>query len=410
MKRVFYGWIIAGCAFFTLLVTNGLTFAGITVFDESMLREFGWSRGTLKFRDMLTMALAGVLSPLAGAIADKYGVKWLMVGGAALLGVALLLYGQVGSALQMYGVHVLFAVVLASCGIVMAVILVSRWFVQKRGMATGIAMVGTSMGGALFPALGGMLVGPYGWRSSLMFYAIFPAVLVVVILLLVRERPSDMGLQPLGAGAAGPAGTPASGVDYGEAIRSRTFWLIAAAGSMTFYAILGISAHLFLHLRGQGFDVQTAARGLSWMFLMGLTGKFLFGYLADLFDHKLVLLVNLGIMLAGSLALASMNTGLFWPFVICFGLGWGGIYTLLQLLTMDAFGLRAAGRVLGTRTVIDAFGGGLGPWVTGWLFDRTGSYQVPFLLVSGLILVTFISSTTLRIKTPAATAGSGSGR
>ena len=410
MKRVFYGWIIAGCAFFTLLVTNGLTFAGITVFDESMLREFGWSRGTLKFRDMLTMALAGLLSPLAGAIADKYGVKWLMVGGAALLGVALLLYGQVGSALQMYGVHVLFAVVLASCGIVMAVILVSRWFVQKRGMATGIAMVGTSMGGALFPALGGMLVGPYGWRSSLMFYAIFPAVLVVVILLLVRERPSDMGLQPLGAGAAGPAGTPASGVDYGEAIRSRTFWLIAAAGSMTFYAILGTSAHLFLHLRGQGFDVQTAARGLSWMFLMGLTGKFLFGYLADLFDHKLVLLVNLGIMLAGSLALASMNTGLFWPFVICFGLGWGGIYTLLQLLTMDAFGLKAAGRVLGTRTVIDAFGGGLGPWVTGWLFDRTGSYQVPFLLVSGLILVTFISSTTLRIKTPAATAGSGSGR
>jgi len=337
-------------------------------------------------------------------------VKWLMVGGAALLGVALLLYGQVGSALQMYGVHVLFAVVLASCGIVMAVILVSRWFVQKRGMATGIAMVGTSMGGALFPALGGMLVGPYGWRSSLMFYAIFPAVLVVVILLLVRERPSDMGLQPLGAGAAGPAGAPASGVDYGEAIRSRTFWLIAAAGSMTFYAILGISAHLFLHLRGQGFDVQTAARGLSWMFLMGLTGKFLFGYLADLFDHKLVLLVNLGIMFAGSLALASMNTGLFWPFVICFGLGWGGIYTLLQLLTMDAFGLKAAGRVLGTRTVIDAFGGGLGPWVTGWLFDRTGSYQVPFLLVSGLILVTLISSTTLRIRTPAVTAGSGSGR
>jgi MFS family permease len=401
MKRVFYGWIIAGCAFFTLLVTNGLTFAGITVFDESMLREFGWSRGTLKFRDLLTMALAGVLSPLAGAIADKYGVKWLMAFGATTLVAALLLYGQVGSALQMYGVHILFAVVLSTCGIVMAVILVSRWFVTKRGTATGIAMVGTSMGGVLFPALGGMLVGPYGWRSSLMFYAIFPAVLLVVILLLVRERPSDMGLQPLGAGAAGPAGAPATGVDYSEAVRSRTFWLIAAAGSMTFYAILGISSHVFLYLRGQGFDVQTAARGLSWMFLMGLTGKFLFGYLADLFDHKLVLLVNLGIMFAGSLALASMNTGLFWPFVICFGLGWGGIYTLLQLLTMDAFGLKAAGRVLGTRTVIDAFGGGLGPWVTGWLFDRTGSYQVPFLLVSGLILLTLLISTGLTIHQPA---------
>jgi MFS family permease len=117
-----------------------------------------------------------------------------------------------------------------------------------------------------------------------------------------------------------------------------------------------------------------------------------------------VLLVNLGIMFAGSLALASMNTGLFWPFVICFGLGWGGIYTLLQLLTMDAFGLKAAGRVLGTRTVLDAIGGGLGPWVTGWLFDRTGSYQVPFLVVSALILVTFFSSMALRMSQAAADA------
>ena len=185
-------------------------------------------------------------------------------------------------------------------------------------------------------------------------------------------------------------------MEYRDAVRTRTFWIIAAAGSMTFYAILGISSHLFLHLRGQGFDVPTAARGLSWLFLMGLTGKFLFGYLADLFDHKRVLLVNLGIMLTGSLALASMSEALFWPFVVCFGLGWGGIYTLLQLLTMNAFGLKAAGRVLGTRTVLDAIGGGLGPWITGWLFDRTGGYQVPFLLVSGLIFVTLVAASALR--------------
>ena len=198
MRRVFYGWVIAGTAFFTLLVTNGLTFAGITVFDESMLRDFGWSRGTLKFRDLLTMGLAGVLSPIAGAIADKYGVKWLMAGGATLLAIALLLYGQIGNVAHMYAIHVLFAGVLASCGIVMAVILVSRWFVKKRGTATGLAMVGTSMGGALFPALGAWLVGLYGWRISLMLYAVFPAALLLVILFLVRERPSDMGLLPYG--------------------------------------------------------------------------------------------------------------------------------------------------------------------------------------------------------------------
>jgi MFS family permease len=405
MKRIFYGWVITGCAFFALLVTNGLTFSGITVFDKSMLAEFGWSRGTLKFRDLLTMGLAGVLSPLAGAIADKYGVKWLMVAGAALLAVALLLYGFIGSALHMYAIHIAFAAVLASCGIVMAVILVSRWFVKRRGTATGIALVGTSLGGALYPAIGAWLIGQFGWRSSLMIYAAFPVVLLIVLLAFVRERPADMGLQPLGAEPGAGAGGQASagGVDYGAAIRTPAFWILAGSGAATFYAILGISAHLILHFSGPGFgwDLPAAARGLSWLFMMGLTGKFLFGYLADLFDHKRVLLANLGIMLAGSVALATLNPAFYWPFIVCFGLGWGGIYTLLQLLTMDAFGLKAAGRVLGTRTVVDAIGGGLGPWVTGLLFDWTGSYRLPFLVVSVLILLTLVGATALRIAPPA---------
>jgi sugar phosphate permease len=402
-KTVFYGWTIVACAFFTLLVTNGLTFSGMMVFDESMLREFGWTRGALKFRDLLTMALAGLLSPLAGAIADKYGLKAMMIGGALLLTGSLLLYGQIGSAMQMYGIHILFAVVLATCGIVMAVILVTRWFVKYRGTATGIVMVGTSMGGAIYPAIGASLLNSYSWRTSLMIFAAFPALLVVVLALFVRERPSDMGLLPLGAEATGPGKTfVAGGMDYSDAIRTPSFWLIAFAGMCTFYSILGVSSNLILHLRGMGYSIPDAAHTLSWLFMMGLAGKFLFGYLADHFDHKRVLQVNLVIMLAGSLALASVSAAAIWPFIILFGLGWGGIYTLLQLLTMDAFGLKAAGRILGTRTVIDSIGGGLGPFVTGYLFDRTGAYQVSFLVVSGLVVATIVAASFLRIEAPAA--------
>jgi MFS family permease len=407
MTKVFYGWVVTGCAFFALAVTNGLTFSGITVFDESMLREFGWTRGTLKFRDLLTMALAGVLSPLAGALADKYGVKWLMVGGATLLTVALVLYGFIGTAAHMYAIHTLFAVVLATCGIVMAVILVSRWFVKNRGTATGLAMVGTSLGGAVFPAVGASLVGIYGWRTSLMLFAVAPALLLVVLLTLLRERPSDMGLAPLGAGTPSQAAVAAGGMEYRDALRTPVFWMIAAAGMMTFYCILGTSAHVFLYLRGLGVPVAEAARGLSWLFVMGLIGKFVFGYVADRLPHKTVLVINVGIMLAGSLALASMRPGGFWPFVVLFGLGWGGIYTMLQLLTIDAFGLKAAGKVLGTRTVVDALGGGLGPWLTGILFDRTGSYQVPFMVISGLVALTFVTAALLRVETGARPAAAG---
>jgi sugar phosphate permease len=403
MKRIFYGWVITGCAFFALMVSNGLTFGGITVFDESMLAEFGWTRSTLKFRDLLTMTLAGALSPFAGALADRFGVKWLMVFGGALLAVALLLYGFIGSAGQMYAIHIAFAVTLATAGIVMGVILISRWFVKQRGTATGLALVGTSAGGALFPLIGAWLIPQVGWRTSLMILAAFPVALVFVVLALVRDRPASMGLEPLGAGTgpgggAGGGASPAGGMEFREALRTPAFWLIAAAGMLTFYAILGTSGHVFLHLRGLGVPVQEAARGLSWLFVMGLAGKIAFGFLADRFDHKRVLLVDIGVMLAGSLALASMRPEAFWPFVILFGLGWGGIYTMLQLLTIDLFGLKAAGRILGTRTVLDALGGGLGPWLPGLLFDRTGGYQLPFVIITGCVVLTFAAAAALRVR------------
>ena len=108
--KIFYGWNIAVCAMLVLWVSNGLIIPGITAFDPSLLEEFGWSRGTLKFRDLITFALAGLLGPLAGAAADRYGVRRFMLFGAALLAVCMVLYGRITSVMHMYAIHALFAV------------------------------------------------------------------------------------------------------------------------------------------------------------------------------------------------------------------------------------------------------------------------------------------------------------
>ncbi len=217
-----------------------------------------------------------------------------------------------------------------------------------------------------------------------------------------------MGLDPLGsfAGTSSPSAA-LSGMSYGGALRTWTFWAISLCAMTTFYSILGVQSHLVLHLRGLGFAPAAAAGGLSLMYVAGLVGKFLFGYLADILDRKMVFVGNVAVMLLGSLCLSSMNPALFWPFVILFGFGWGGLYTLLQLLTMDSFGLKAGGKILGTITVLDAFGGGLGPWVSGVLFDKTGNYQASFLVVSGLIAVALLIALTLRIPAPEGRAEAG---
>lgn len=401
--KLFYGWVIAALTMGTLMISNGLIIPGITVFDGALLEEFGWNRGTLKFRGLLTFAIAGLLGPFAGALADRFGVKRLMAFGAVLLSGCLLAYARINSAMGMYVIHTLYAVVLATCGLIVSVMLVSHWFVARRGTAIGIALVGTSLGGIVFPQLGTALIERHGWRRAFEIEAAFPIVLLVIVLLFVRNRPEDMGLRALGADAGPDAatgdGSPSdtlAGVAYADALRTPTFWALAFAAMTTFYAILAAQAHLFLHLSDIGLDAATAARGVSLLFLLALFGKFGFGFLADRLDQKRVFLANLLVMLAGAVLLASMQSSLLWPAIMLFGVGWGGLYTLLQLLTMNSFGLRDAGKILGTITVLDALGGGLGIWLTGVLFDQTGSYRAPFTVIAVLVFLALLAATRVR--------------
>jgi sugar phosphate permease len=395
---LFYGWTIVGCALLALLVTNGLTIGGLTVFDEVLIKEFGWSRGRLKFRDLLQFGVAGLLSPLAGGLADRFGVRPLMFFGSLLMSAGFALYSRIDSLAGMYGIHLLFAVCLASCGLAINVLVVSRWFVHRRGTAIGLTLVGTSLGGILMPPLNTWLVSSLGWRNAFLVLAGLPVLLFLVLLALVKESPADLGVPPLGAApvSAGQAYAP-EGMEFKDALKTWSFWVLAVSAMMTFYCILGVAAHLFLHLRGQGLEPAAAARGISLLFGMGLLGKFSFGWLGDVMDRKTVFILNLGVMLVGSLCLASMRASLFWPFLFFFGFGWGGLYTMLQLLTVDCFGLKAAGKILGMITVLDAIGGGLGPWITGVLFDRTRSYALPFAVVAGLVFLALLAGLTLRV-------------
>ena len=398
MKKPYYGWIIALSAMTVLFISNGITISGIRVFDSALLEDFGWSRGALAFRDFLTFAIAGLLGPFAGGLADRYGVKRLMVVGALLLVGLMFAYSRLQSTLDLYLIHTGFAVVLASCGLIVSIMLVSRWFVARRGTAIGLTVVGTSLGGMVFPQLGTALIERYGWRQAFALEALIPVLLILVIALVVREFPSDVGLNPLGASADDQRDSPIEqqGLAYAEVLKTPTFWALAFAAGTTFYAIMAAVGHLFLYGTDLGFSPQKAGSMLSAAFGMALIGKFGFGMLADYWNEKYVFLLNLAVMLAGGVLLASLSPGLLWPAVILFGLGWGGLYTLLQLLTVDSFGLKAAGKILGTIAVVDAIGGGLGSWLTGIFYDRSGDYRISFTVLAVLVFLALVAATQVK--------------
>lgn len=384
MARVF-PWVIALLAAIALMVSNGMSITGLPVYDEAIIGEFGWSRGELKFRDMVTMALTGLLAPFAGVLIDRYGVRVCMLVGWCVLGLAYACYGLLNGLAALYAIHAMLAIVLVFCGLNAAVILVSHWFVERRGTAIGLALVGTSLGGALFPQYGTWMIAHVGWREALHAAIAFPLVMFVLTLLVIRDRPRG------GRGADDArARVAVAGIDYRDAIRTKTFWALAVIAMSTFYTVLGVQAHLFLYMRDLEFTPEQATNAISLFFLFALVGKFAFGFLADRMNQRLVFYGNILVMFAGSLLLAGMNAATIHAAVVAFGLGWGGVYTMIQLSAMNCFGLRAAGKILGTITILDALGGGLGMWLSGLLYESRGDYSFAFAIFAALIAVALI--------------------
>ena len=391
MLKAWLPWFIALLGCLAMFVSNGMAISGLSVFDESLLNEFNWTRGELKFRDLITLVLTGLAAPAAGVLIDRFGVRACMLVGWVVLAAGYYMYSGLSSLSGLYLIHVLFAVVLVFCGLNAVVILVSSWFTTMRGSAIGIALVGTSLGGAFMPQLGNRLNEAYGWRQAMAMEMWIPLGFLLVTVLLIRNRPEDWGASAWRRGPGAEQAESASPLDLGmsfsAAIRTRTFWAIAITAMLTFYSVLGISAHLFLYMRDSGFSAADGANALSTFFLSALIGKFVFGFLGDMMDRAKVFWGNYLVMLVGAIALASMQQELIWISVFAFGLGWGGLYTMIQLSAVNAFGLRDAGKILGLITVLDASGGGLGMWLSGVLYDRLGSYDVPFMIFLVLLVL-----------------------
>ena len=141
MTRTWLPWLIAVLGCTAMLVSNGMAISGLSVFDESLLSEFGWSRGELKFRDLITLVVTGLVAPFAGVLIDRFGVRACMIVGWLVLSGGYYLYSGLQSLGGLYFIHLLFAVVLVFCGLNAVVILVSSWFSTMRGSAIGIALI-----------------------------------------------------------------------------------------------------------------------------------------------------------------------------------------------------------------------------------------------------------------------------
>ncbi len=389
-------WVMACTGMLVLLVSNGLTATALSVYDESLLNEFGWSRGELKFRDLVTFWLVALIAPFAGVFIDRLGPRRMLTIGCVLLTVGYVLYSRLDSLAMLYAIHVILALGLLGASTMTCVILISNWFYAQRGLAIGIALVGTSLGSIILSPVNALMIERFGWRQAFLIEAALPMVLLAVILTVVRNSPRDVGSVAHGLDLSAGRDLRLEGLTLAEAVRTKTFWAIGLSGMLIYYSILALYNHLFLYLRGLGFAPVNAGFALSLLGLLGLTGKLVNGALADRIDRHKVFLGCQVIMLVGVALLATQGKEMVLVAIAIIGLGWGGLFTLYNMLAVNNFGLRSAGKIGGIISLMESLGGGLGIWLTGVLYDRSDSYQSAFSLILGLVFVGLLLGTQIR--------------
>jgi MFS family permease len=381
-------WVVVGAVWLTLAIASGLYFS-FPVFFVALLDEFGWSRGATAAAFSISSVMQGVLSPVVGMLVDRLGPRRVMLGGAAVLGLACVLASRIGSLWSLYAVTgVLAAIGLCAVSWVPSGTLIARWFAERRGSVLGIAFSGMGAGVLVMGPLAQWLISAHGWRAA---YAILGIGTLLVLLPLigggVREAP--VATAPA-RGEAQPAPVTARR-DVGDALRTGAFWALFFAYLCTPLAVFSVVTHSVAFAVDHGFARLFVAGIFGLTGLLSVVGRILFGMAADRIGRAASATISYGCTAFGTLCLLALEI---WPhaaalygYALFFGLGFGARGPIIAAMASQIFPGRRFGVIYGILSVGNGIGGGVAPWFGGYVHDVTGSYRVAFLVAVGFCAV-----------------------
>ena len=409
--------------------------ATLSVFAVPMTRQFGWSYGLFSGVVSLGGLGAVIVSPFIGRLIDRYGsgvllaVTSLVVGGCAL-GLSL-----VNNAYAFYALYVPGRMAFASPLELGTTTAVNNWFIRRRSLALALLTVSQGTGLAAMPLVAQFIISGWNWRVAWAALGIYTLTVgVLPALLLLARRPEDMGLaaDPLrgetrAAPAPSPAASPAdreraaavaegpTGQDekpapvapatppevnftVAQAVRTRAFWALAVFSGAGFMVQAGVSLHQVSHFVNQELDPTAAAFSAAVFAFCQVLGGLLWSGLTARIPIRFLLSLSafcLTIGAAGIEASATLTWGL--PAAAILGVGVGGLHLLLRLAWAEYYGREHLGSITGLTLPVQVGGQALGPVIAGFLFDYTGSYQLPFRIFSSAV---FLAGLLALIATP----------
>jgi MFS family permease len=422
----FYGWVVVGVAFVTMGVGVNARTAFSLLFPP-ILDEFGWERGVTAGAFSFGFLVSAALSPLLGRLMDRRGPRLVMEMGVGLMTVGLLLAPLAREPWHLYAT---LGVLVGGGSVCFSytgqALFLPNWFVRRRGLAMSLAFSGVGVGSIILLPWLGALIGRAGWRTACWTLGLIVLGLLAPLNLLLRRRPEDLGLAPDGDRLSPEAATDRrtanvvdaawAAVDWtlGRALRTPRFWWIAVGYLAGLYCWYAVQVHQTKYLVEIGFTPTDAAWALGAVSLAGVPGQIVLGHLSDRVGREWVWTVgSLGFTLCYLALLLLGQTPtlpLLYVMILSQGLLGYGLTSVVGAIPAEIFEGRHYGTIFGSLMLAAIGGGAVGPWVTGALYDATGSYTLAFWIAigaSGLSALAIWLAAPRRVRTVAGRVGRG---
>jgi MFS family permease len=397
-QRPFYGYVIIIGTFIISLLTVG-AFVSFGIFFKPLSLEHGWTRAITSGADALSYITFGVTGIIAGRLTDKLGPKVVLVTCGIFLGLGYLLMSQVSSIWQLYLFYGLIVGTGMSASDTPVLATVARWFLKKRGMATGITKVGTGIGILSIPILSNWFISSYGWRNAYVWLGVILLIGIVAAALFLKRAPADIGQLPDGDTRVQETDSTItlSRVSLREAVYTRQFWICSAAWFMLAFCVRVVLVHTANNITDQGISATVAATVIGAIGGFSIAGRLGLGIVSDRVGAKSAFLISLFLFsIAFIWVQFAREAWMFYLFALLYGVAHGGFFTVLPLLLAELFGLHALGAIIGAVIFIGTIGGAIGPVLAGRLFDISGNYHTIFWVCLVMSVVTTVLMYSLK--------------
>ncbi len=402
-KKIFFGWWVLAALCSIYATVNGIVTLSLKRFYPSLIETFGWTQSEVTQPISIFYFIIAFLTPFIGAALDRGNPKRIILAGATLILIGLVGMSQMSSLNHFMAIYIVFSFGVAGAGMASSMYILTRWFRRHRGKAVGILLLGGSLGAAFFNKVTGDAIDMIGWQNTTLLLAALAFLFMIIPWTVVRTDPSEKGLFPDGIERNSEHKSIQDGPSLAQAFRSPELYLIFLTTAALWFCIIGFGQHQDIFFQKElGLSSSKVTNVGSALFLFGVVGKLIFGFLSDSFNKKSIMAWSILLLIIGNLvlyiiAIKTIELSPYW-YAFTYGIAYSGVFTMIQIMIAELYSGPSYGKILGVVLTIDTLASVAGIVVLGNMSDHSGSYVTSIQLMIGLCLTALILFLLVRVK------------